>query len=188
MLTKIKLIGELGRRFGREYNLAIRTPAEAIVALSSQIPGFAAFIYDHPGVWRVVAGEAIGLTEEGLHHHHRSPVVVIAPIVAAAGGFGRILLGAALIGAAFLVPGGFLGLSATQIGLMGGALLFGGISSMLSKKTKSKKDQGRTDSSGFGSVESTGAQGGCMPVVYGEYLVPCSIVVSAGVAVNEWPI
>lgn len=187
MLTKVALLGKLGNLFGEEYWLNIASPAEAIRALSSQLEGFAEFIYNHEA-WRVVADDPEGLDEETLHRHHRAPVITIAPIVSSSGGFGKILLGAALIGSAFLVPGGFLGLSATQIGLVGGALLFGGVSGMLSKNNKPKKDQGRSDSSGFGSTESTGSQGSCVPIGYGRWLVHCTIVVSAGVAINEWPI
>lgn len=42
-MTTIKLYGQL-RQFGRSYDLAVRTPAEALKALCVQIPGLERFI------------------------------------------------------------------------------------------------------------------------------------------------
>jgi predicted phage tail protein len=38
-MVTIRLLGEAGRRFGRQFKLAVKTPAEAVRALCVQIPG-----------------------------------------------------------------------------------------------------------------------------------------------------
>jgi predicted phage tail protein len=37
-MVTIRLLGEAGRRFGRQFKLAVKTPAEAVRALCVQIP------------------------------------------------------------------------------------------------------------------------------------------------------
>ena len=36
----VKLLGELGRKFGREYRFLVRNPRDVISALSRQVDGF----------------------------------------------------------------------------------------------------------------------------------------------------
>lgn len=42
-IRTVKLYGQL-RQFGKSYQLAVRTPAEAVKALCVQIPGFERFL------------------------------------------------------------------------------------------------------------------------------------------------
>ena len=58
-MVTIKLLGELGRRFGRQFQLAVKTPAEAMRALCMQIPEMRQYLLEsgEKGVnWRVVTG------------------------------------------------------------------------------------------------------------------------------------
>lgn len=188
MLTTIKLLGVLGQKFGRVHRFDIATPAEAIRALSSQIKGFAQFLNDSHHVYRVVKGNPEGLSDEELLLFNSTGQLVIAPMVEASGNFGKIILGAAMIATAFLVPGGIFGISSMTIGLMGASLLLSGISGLLTKKPKSKKDPANTDSNGFGRNQSTGTQGYPVPILYGEFLYDAPIVVSAATHINEAPV
>lgn len=43
-LRTIRLYGRLGARFGRKFQLAVNSPAEAIFALSILLPGFRQFL------------------------------------------------------------------------------------------------------------------------------------------------
>ena len=40
----VKLLGELGRKFGREYRFLVRSPRDVISALSRQVDGFKEYL------------------------------------------------------------------------------------------------------------------------------------------------
>ncbi len=63
----VLLYGELGRRFGRVHRFDIRTPAEAVRALSANHKGFRAHLIAHsePGYRVLASGQAVGAA--GLH-------------------------------------------------------------------------------------------------------------------------
>lgn len=191
-MTIVKLLGELGRRFGREYNLEVRSPIQALQLLACQIKGFTEYLAesDSNGVyWRVVTESPEGLEEARLGHPIGTRgVLVIAPIASGSGGFGKILLGAALIGAAFLVPGGFLGISATTIGLFGASLVLGGVGDMLTPKQKTPKDRDKTDSHLINSSSGTTNQGRAVAINYGEGIWTGFPVLSSGIEVNQVPV
>ncbi|MFW2044483.1 tail assembly protein, partial [Acinetobacter sp. ULE_I053] len=44
MLKTIKLYGVLGKKFGKEFKLAVESTREAVRALSVQVPGFEQFM------------------------------------------------------------------------------------------------------------------------------------------------
>ena len=44
MLKTIKLYGVLGKKFGKEFHLAVESTREAVKALSVQVPGFEQFM------------------------------------------------------------------------------------------------------------------------------------------------
>lgn len=192
MLRKIKLLGKLGQRFGREFEMYINNPAEAIKALSCQLAGFQKFLYDssEQGIgYRVVVESPEGRSEEELCYPMGGyGTIVIAPIASGSGGFGRILLGAVLIGAAFAFPAGILGISATTIGLMGASMVLGGFAQMLATKPKTpKKDSEKQDSYLFSRGAESGKQGKPVPLAIGEMIFPLEIVLSSGISTNEIP-
>lgn len=190
-LVKVKLLGVLGKKFGREFELDIRTPAEAIRAIASQINGFAGFLESSESqglAYRVVTLCPEGLDEQGLLLPIEGQRLAIAPVVIGSGAFGRILLGVALIGAAFLIPGGFLGLSATTIGLVGASLVLGGISELLTAKPKTPKDKKNSESFLFDRAQEVGNQGSPVPVLYGTRYITDLAVISSGLSVDEIPI
>lgn len=191
-MALVKLLGELGRRFGREYELEVRTPVQALQLLACQIPGLTEYLAkssENNIYWRVVTESPEGLSEEELSYPIGSKnVLVIAPIVTGSGGFGRILAGIALIGAAFLVPGGFLGLSATTIGLFGASLALSGVSQLLTSSDKTPKDSEKEDSYLFSDASGTTAQGKCVPLAIGQVIANGFPVLSRGFSVNEIPV
>ena len=68
-MVTIRLLGEAGRRFGRRFQLAVKTPAEAVRALCVQIPALRQYIVEsgENGImWRVVTDHAEGLDEDQL--------------------------------------------------------------------------------------------------------------------------
>ena len=151
-MVTIKLLGELGRRFGRQFQLAVKTPAEAMRALCTQLPGMRQYLLDsgEKGVnWRVVTEHPDGLSEDQLLWP-LSKRMVVAPQPAGRGATGKIVAGVALVAAANVfatVGGGFLGLgmgvgggvgfgmigpvASTIMGALGTSLAFGGVADLL---------------------------------------------------------
>lgn len=125
MTRPVILHGSLKARFGGPFHLEVASSGEAVRALSCMLPGFERAILD--GSWHVLAGGE-DLDEE------RVPLLLapgaaieIMPAVEGAerGGLMKILIGVALIGVSFLLPGSILGVtaagSATGVGAMTGA-------------------------------------------------------------------
>ena len=168
-MVKIRLLGELGEKFGREFDLEISTPREAIKAIGYQIDGFFDYLIssaEHGVGYRVIVPASIeGLLENQLEDRFSGGYLTISPEIAQGGAVGRILLGVILIGVSFFLPGAILGISSLTIGLAGAALVLGGIATLLTPREE-PKSSGQTT---FGAFQSDGtSQGKCMPLRYGE--------------------
>jgi predicted phage tail protein len=191
MMRTIKLLGEAGRIFGREFRLNVNSAAEAIRALRCQLKGFEKYLYDSSenGIyWRVVDGDPEGLEEDHLGYPLENNTLVLAPIVSGGGGFGRVLLGIGLIAASAFMPATVLGVSSMTIGLMGGALVLGGLSQMIAGKPKTPKENERKDSFLFDRSSQVSNQGRCVPKGYGERVIELKLILSSGVRTNDIPI
>ena len=144
-MKKLILHGRLKLKFNKEYNLDIKNIPEAIRALSLQIPGFKKelskgeyFVYrDKTQICEHELNLNLGKTEE-IH---------LIPVIQGSKGTGKAvgmaILGVALVASAFVfAPAAGLGAAAFgsvtfgQIALVGGALILGGIASMLAPSPK----------------------------------------------------
>ena len=154
-MVTIRLLGEAGRRYGRRFQLAVKTPAEAVRALCLQIPGLRQYLLESgdKGVdWRVVTDHAEGLDEDQLLWP-MSKRLVLAPLPAGrGGGVGKMIAGGALVTVAILFApaGAFLGLgggltifggglgvaAAASVGMIGLSLIFGGVAELLTPTPK----------------------------------------------------
>ncbi len=104
MLRKIKLYGELAKFLG-EKNLEaeVNNAAQAIRFLVVNFPKLEKHMSDRH--YKVIL-DNWELKEKELHYPSGASDIKIVPVVGGAGGnTGRILLGAALIGASFMFPG-----------------------------------------------------------------------------------
>lgn len=189
MMT-IYLYGHLAKQFGKRHQLNVQSPAEAIRAFCANYQDFktAIMLHDQPG-YRVLAGKEERAFEAGMQLPiGSSKTIKIIPVVAGSGGsFGRILLGAALIGASFFLPttpliSGFSFSAASIVSSVGISLLLGGISSLLFSPPKPSSSSERPEnrpSYNFNGAINTITQGNCVPVAYGRIRVG-SQVISAG--------
>lgn len=188
----IRLHGEMGRRFGREFVMDVLTTAEAVQALCATVTGFRAYLIEHADDgYKVFVGTQRIDTEGLIDPVSDREVIRIAPVVAGAGGdFGKIIVGAALIyfsmgtsGVAITPLWGTTTLGSLA-GNIGFSLILGGVASMLSQPpptptaTTSTPTQ-NTPSKIFDGAVNTTAQGNPVPLCYGRVLVG-SHVVSAG--------
>ncbi len=200
MLRRIILAGELGKQFGREHSFDIKTPAEAIRALCANFKDFRQTLVGsecrNVGYRVTVDKEPLG----ELHNMHNpfSRTIRIVPVLMGAsskGGLLNVVLGAALIGASFFLPGTALftigsfapSLASIAFG-MGSSMLLGGISSMLSKQPEAIRPQERPEnnpSTYFSGPINTTAQGQCVAAGYGR-LIFGSAVISAGITSDDY--
>jgi len=207
MLRKVKMYGELAEFVGyKELEAVVKNPAEAIRFLVTNFPKLEAYMSNK--YYQVLVGKD-DVDKEDLHNPIGQDDIHIVPVITGAGGnspFGRILLGAALIGASFLFPGaGMFGTTSvfgagaatgftaagigttigTALSAIGAGLVLNGVSEMLFPipKPDMPEDDPRISFS-FSGVQNTSRAGTAHPIVYGE-IVTGSVVISAGIDTDQ---
>lgn len=196
-LTTIKLYGPLRKLFGKQYELEVKSTAEAIRALCLMVDGFESYLRtaEDKGVgFAVFNGKRnIGVEELGLGAKKE---IRIAPVYGGRksnNGLTQILVGIVLIAAAFFTGGASLaagglvygGLAGQVAVTLGASLILGGITQMLSPSaqtngTNISGDEANKPSYAFGGPVNTAAQGYPVAVFYGEREVGGAII-SAGI-------
>ena len=101
MLRKLKLYGELAEFVGhKEFEIKVDSLGKAVSFLVNNFPQVEKYM--NPQYYQVKVGN-YAVNEEEIHHPIGQEDIHIVPVISGAGrGFGRILLGAALIGLAFI--------------------------------------------------------------------------------------
>jgi predicted phage tail protein len=183
-MRTVLLYGELRRRFGKYHRFAVKTPAEAIRALCANYKGFEQAAA--PGRFHLIVGSG----ERGLKDVHepageRETIRLVPAIAGGKSPFVQILVGAVLIAGAIAFAGP-LGAFALPIGMMGGAMLLGGVSQLLATPPKQEeyKQSDNRESYIFNGPTNTSVQGASVPVIYGRVLAG-SKVISAGIETHE---
>lgn len=193
MLTRVILEGQMGKEFGREWELEVSSPSEALRLIDANRPGVFQWIrsnletYSH---YRVVCeyenGEMEELDEEGYVLERRLVSIRFVPLVQGAGGGLRVITGVAIIAVALWVP---LGLSAAlkmAAVSFGASLALGGITSMLTPKTSKQETSERKDNTSyyFDGPANTTMQGVPVQLIYGRVLVG-SHGISAALTIDQ---
>jgi predicted phage tail protein len=197
-MRKIHLHGALGKKYGAVFELEVMTAGEAVRALSANLPGFMMDIRE--GAWHVVRGDDVDngfdLDEDDIASFKlgRGDLHIVPHVAGSKrGGLLKIILGVALLGAAFAFSGGALatpimggalgGATYGNMAMIGVALALAGVSSMLAPEEKdesSKNDSSFTMSGPGNSYE----QGSPIPLVYGE-VITGGVLVSGGIDVEQ---
>ncbi|HHY7329993.1 TPA: tail assembly protein [Escherichia coli] len=182
-MARICLYGDL-QRFGRRIDLRVKTGAEAIRALVTQLPAFRQKLNE--GWYQIrIGGRDTGENELSARLNEplkNGAVIHIVPRLAGAksGGIFQAVLGAALIAVAWWNPVGWLG-AATVSGMYaaGASMILGGVAQMLAPKartpTAASTDNGKQNTY-FSSLDNMVAQGNVLPVLYGEMRVGSRVV------------
>jgi predicted phage tail protein len=198
--VKVKLLGELGRKYGRFYEFMALNPREVISALSNQIDGFRDYLrgaHENGVFFKLVTTDS-----EGIDYNEcmmPCDTLVIAPVITGAGGsgmsIGKILLGAVLIGLAFIpgIGGAVLATTAAagKITLgsvlfsIGSTLLFSGIAELLTPTPKQPKET--EQSFLFDRAVDLTSQGFPIPLLYGEFLATSPLVISSAISTITVP-
>ena len=195
-MRTVKLYGDLADFVGRKEIVAdISNVAESIRMLVANFPSLERHMAEKEYV--VCIGDtSIGVDE--INDPIGKEDIYITPVIAGAGGnWGKILLGAVLVGAAFMIPGGasfaalktgglnaaFAGASFTAKALayIGAGLVFSGISGLLTPTPETpEKTEDPRESFNFSGITNTNAAGVPVPIVLGRTITG-SVVVSAGI-------
>ena len=199
MLRKLKLYGQLAEFIGhKEFEIKVNSVSQAVSFLIHNFPEVERFM--SPKYYQVKVGN-YDIDKNELAYPIGQEDIHFIPAISGAGrGFGKILLGAALIAGAFLIPGlpggaatfsmkaglggGFLAKSMVYVGA---SLVLSGVSDLLFPLPEPKEFTNEEDpriSFSFSGVQNTSRAGTSHPIAYGE-IVTGSVVISAGIDTNQ---
>ena len=199
MLRKIKLYGKLAEFVGhKEFKVKAENVGKAVSFLIHNFPELESYM--SPKYYKVKVG-TYEIDKNEIHNPIGNEDIHFVPVITGSGGLGKTLLGAALIGIAFIAPGaafgagGALGFGAVGGGFslaavagnIGSGLVLSGVSEMLFPLPKPQKFESEDNpqlSFSFSGVQNTSRAGTPVPIVYGEIFTG-SVVISAGVDTNQ---
>ena len=200
MLRKLKLYGELAEFIGhKEFEIKVHNVSQAVSFLIHNFPEIESYM--NPKYYQVKIG-SYDIDESELGYPIGQEDIHFIPVISGAGrGIGKILLGAALIGAAFFVPQGLAlskgigtgfgfakaGALAKGLVYVGASLVLQGVSEMLFPLPEPQKFSSEEDpqlSFNFSGVQNTSRAGTPVPIVYGE-IITGSVVISAAIDTNQ---
>lgn len=180
------LYGLAAEQFGAKFTLDVRSPAEAVKALASQLPGFQKMIEENN--WHVVRGKLkkkqADDEESCRMHMGKETEIHLIPALAGAGSGGFMtIIGVGLMVAAAFFSGG------TAAALFGAGLgvTVGGVISMTTKIPGADTNTESSDNKAsflFSGPKNQSTQGVAIPRGYGRQRSG-SIVVSVGLYAEE---
>lgn len=194
MLKTIKLYGVLGKKFGKEFHLAVESTREAVKALSIQVPGFEQFMLTahEQGLAFAVFQDDENISEDQIDFETGAKVIKIIPKVIGAGGNNGVLQ--TILGVVLIVVGVFYDWSGTT-SMYGAAMVgagigmvVGGVAQMLMPKAdaQDQNQDGNRANKGFGGAATTIAQGNPVPILYGQREVGGFIINAGQFAVDTF--
>ena len=185
MLKTIKLYGVLGKKFGKEFHLAVESTREAVKALSVQVPGFEQFMLTahEQGLAFAVFQDDENISEDQIDFETGAKVIKIVPKVIGAGGNGILQT---ILGAVMIVVG-VITQQYWAVG-MGVGMMVGGIAQMMMPKMDEgdQNQDGNRANKGFGGAVTTIAQGNPVPILYGQREVGGFIINAGQFAVDTF--
>jgi predicted phage tail protein len=193
LLRKVYLHGQLAQKYGHEFQLDVRNPAEAVRALASQFKGFQNDLV--ADAWHVIRGpveSGRAIDEHELKFGLGRSEIHFVPAAEGAGPTFKVILGVTIMAAAFVFAGPAGGLGAStlfglttygNIALMGAGLVLSGVAQMLAPNPSLKggKAGDQRESFLFGSTANVDAEGGPVPRLYGRAWTG-SVVISGGIS------
>lgn len=176
-LTTIRLSGQL-RRFGKSFELAVRTPREAIKALCVQLPGFERFLANagSRGLEFAVYSDKRNVGETELDFQAREEIRIVPVVVGSkrAGGL-QTIIGVVLIAVAAIATNGaalpFAAGGWGTVATVGFSMAMGGVMQLLSPQPKGlSMSAGPENTPGyaFGSARNTTASGNPVALCVGK--------------------
>lgn len=122
-MTHVKLIGELGEKFGEEWTSVDSSMRDVLKLIDCQVEGFKEYLaecHNKNVQFSIQNGDELFEDEEDLWLPNLKDTVIITPVPAGSGkGLGKLITGLLLLAAMFFIPG--LGPMLTTGGAAGGA-------------------------------------------------------------------
>ena len=191
MLTKVRLKGVMGKKFGEEWELAVSSPAEALRLIEANEPGVEAWIannaetYAHYRVTVVYADDREEDLSDNDYPMLRNGLkeIIFEPIVQGASGIVRAIVGVVAMVAGFVFGNPYLF-------KFGAAMFMSGVVELLSPrpKTRNQDDSGSSESYYFNGPVNTQRQGNPVPLIYGKRVLVGSQPISASISIDEIPV
>ena len=182
----------MGKKFGKDWELSVSSPAEALRIIEANKPGLRAWIINNTkeyNAYEVTCTYADGRQEalsDDTYTLERGNLASIrfTPVVTGAGSAAKIIVGAILIAVGYFVPP-----LAPYLYPLGASLMLGGIIEALSPRPKTNDFNGADSSNSyyFDGPANTEVQGAPVPLIYGRILVG-SHPISAAISVDEVPL
>jgi predicted phage tail protein len=191
-MKTVKLLGELGKKFGKSFNLDIKNPAEAVRALCVNFPELKDHLINSEkrGIgYKVLVGSESQALDD-LHNPSGKQTIKFVPVLmGAGGGLTNVIIGAVLVVAGFVASFTPFAAASPYLYAMGVSMMIGGVVQMLTPvpKVSSQEMNNQPDNKPsyiFNGAVNTSAQGYPVPVGYGRMIVG-SAVISAGIFVEE---
>lgn len=191
-MNRIILEGELGEKFGHSYDMDALTVRESLHGLCVQIPGLEQAIREGSfRISQVRKDMELFLDEDTIDLGLSNGMFRIVPAVQGSKGIGKILLGIVLVGLSFIpgfAPLGFTALAGTAVntvGLLGAALIFGGVASMIAPSPNGAASTATgPGSTRFSQDVNTVVEGVPVPLVYGRVLAG-SVVINSDIQADS---
>lgn len=205
-MVEVKLLGELGKRFGRKHRFMAHSARDIFSALSNQLEGFKDYFCNahEKGIgFKLIDGDPDGMDYENVLMGCRR--LIIAPIVSGGGAIGRILIGVALIALSFGIgsiaaSAAFAASSVALSGLstiafvvnavayLGVGLLVTGVAQLLTPTPSAAKETERKDSFLFDRASDLTVQGQPVPILYGKFLAASPLIISSALTTQQVPV
>lgn len=191
---KIHLYGDLAEKFGKVHEYAVNSIGEAIRAIEANFPGFRNHI-KRDAEYYVVNGDEFdtgyGMDKESIFMEYKKGDFHICPVIG--GGKNSSATFAVILGVILMVvsiwvpPAGVLGMKLITGGLvfsMGLGLVLTGVMGMLTPVPQvpeygKRETPEERPSFLFDGPVNTVAQGGPVPLIFGELIVGSTIVSTA---------
>lgn len=177
MLVDVYLHGELGKKYGRKWSVAARTPSHALRIINANTGSSLlswirekASKYTHYGViCEFKDGTKRQLSDDDYELvHGELKSVRFVPVTHGAGSKVSGII-QTVVGVVLIVVGVYTRNPALI--MQGAAMVIGGISMLLAPKPKKNGDSDRRTSHYFNGTEQTEIQGGPIQLIYGRCLV-----------------
>ena len=181
--TKVRLMGVLGKKFGKEWNVVADSVPAALRIIDANEPTFGAWMRANASKFdryhvevKKSNGRKLQVSPEELQMISDMDEITITPIIAGAGAKAKIVIGVVLMVAAF-----WCGPAAPYVFSTGMSLTLAGITQLITPNTKTTSN---TPSYFFSGPVNTSEQGAPVPLIYGKCLVG-STVISAKITVDD---
>jgi predicted phage tail protein len=202
-MVEVKLLGELGRRFGRKHRFMAHSARDIFSALCNQLEGFRQYFctaHENGIAFKLVDNDPEGMAYENVVMGCRK--LIVAPVISGSGAVGRVLLGVALVALAFIPGVGTATAAAVAAGTakagftVVGSILFSlgtsmaltGVAQLLTPTPDAVKETDRKDSFLFDRATDLTVQGQPVPLLIGKYLAASPLIISSALTTQQVPV